>query len=341
MPIHGHIRSSSNTVQQDHSASQGNALGGDFQGLNPYACIKNHVSDCTLMIAIALENPFSPNSLMMEQTSTGFGFHGSSPASAPASAIPNTSQGFETPRRMQGYSRNPEELHIPLSNSNISRQTSKDSPRQHSYNSSYEYPGPSINVQQATPQAHNNFSAPPINTSLPGALQSGRPGPSSATTAPSTVPTLPQTPSHPQHTIGSSRASSNSQAHGYSRSSPAGLEQKYVPFINTPENSKYASTPTNKYNSSQPPKEESSYSPLGLADIRPHHESGLPDTPSSTMLFANDDLPTVPTNSNYLAPWPVYAFDWCKWPVQQQQHLGDKAGKMAIGSYVEDGHNFV
>ena len=50
--------------------------------------------------------------------------------------------------------------------------------------------------------------------------------------------------------------------------------------------------------------------------------------------------PTAPTTSNYLAPWPVYAFDWCKWPIQNQQ-IGDSAGKMALGSYVEDGHNFV
>jgi WD repeat-containing protein 68 len=43
-----------------------------------------------------------------------------------------------------------------------------------------------------------------------------------------------------------------------------------------------------------------------------------------------------PTMSNYLAPWVLYAFDWCKW-----QPGGNSAGKVAIGSYLEDGHNFV
>lgn len=79
------------------------------------------------------------------------------------------------------------------------------------------------------------------------------------------------------------------------------------------------------------------YSPLGLADIRPVDSA---EGPQSANPYSNDGFPAFPTNSNYLAPWAVYAFDWCKWPVQQQSS-GDSAGKMAIGSYVEDGHNFV
>ena len=50
-----------------------------------------------------------------------------------------------------------------------------------------------------------------------------------------------------------------------------------------------------------------------------------------------NDSDRVPSNSNYLAPWGVYAYDWCKWPV----HGGSSAGKMAVGSYLEDTHNFV
>jgi WD repeat-containing protein 68 len=45
----------------------------------------------------------------------------------------------------------------------------------------------------------------------------------------------------------------------------------------------------------------------------------------------------LPTNSNYVAPWAVFAFDWCKYPTLG----GNSAGKMAIGSYLEDPHNFV
>ncbi|KAJ8105912.1 hypothetical protein OPT61_g9889 [Boeremia exigua] len=45
----------------------------------------------------------------------------------------------------------------------------------------------------------------------------------------------------------------------------------------------------------------------------------------------------TPTNSNYLAPWSIYAYDWCKWNVP----AGNSAGKMAVGSYIEDNHNFI
>lgn len=52
------------------------------------------------------------------------------------------------------------------------------------------------------------------------------------------------------------------------------------------------------------------------------------------MLFNYSD---APTNSNYLAPFATYAYDWCKWPVMG----GSGAGKMAVGSYLEDPHNFI
>ena len=264
---------------------------------------------------------------------------GSSSASTSTASIP--SHAFETPRRTQTYGRKPEELHIPSSSNIImSQQTPKELLRQHSYHSSHEFPSsmaPGINIHQATPQGRQ-FSSTSSSSNLPGALQPGRPGPPSINTAPATVPTLPQTPSHSQQQS-SARSPSLNQAHVYSRSSPAGLEQKYAPFTNTPETTKYGSTPTQKY-TSQTPKGEASYSPLGLADIRPHIDSGLSDTPSSANPYSNNGLPSVPTNSNYLAPWAVYAFDWCKWPVQKK-NSSDGAGKMAIGSYVDDGHNFV
>lgn len=117
-------------------------------------------------------------------------------------------------------------------------------------------------------------------------------------------------------------------------------QTKYVPFVNTPESSKYASPPSHRYTSSQTNQGDAGYSPLGLADIRPLADSIANDGPQSGNSYSNDGYPAFPTNSNYLAPWAVYAFDWCKWPVQQQVS-GDSAGKMAIGSYVEDGHNFV
>ena len=267
-------------------------------------------------------------------------------SSAPTSAALNQSQGFETPRRAQPSGRQPEELHIPQSQIAMGQQSTNELSRHHSYTSSQEIVGgiaPGIQVQQATPQGLH-YSNASTGISLPGALQSGRPGPSSSNTAPSTVPLLPQASSNSKQYSSNSRSSTANHSHAshaYSRSSPTGIEQqKYVPYANTPENSKFASPPNQRYTSSQTPHMGGSYSPLGLADIRPLGEPGLPDGPTSANPYSNDGVNSAPTNSNYLAPWAVYAFDWCKWPVQQQS-LGDAGGKMAIGSYVEDGHNFV
>ena len=211
----------------------------------------------------------------------------------------------------------------------------REMPRQHSYQASHEYQGqaPGITIHHTGPT--NNSGQ---GSGLPGVLQSGRPSAPSSITAPSTVPTLPplQTPYQPNS---SSRPTTANHAHNYTRSSPAGFDQqKYTPFGGTPENNRYASTPNHKYNASQGGQGDNMYSPLALTDVRTFDESALAD-PTSANPYA-DGYSSVPTRSNYLAPWPVYAFDWCKWPVQNQQ-LGDSAGKMAIGSYVEDGHNFV
>jgi WD repeat-containing protein 68 len=77
-----------------------------------------------------------------------------------------------------------------------------------------------------------------------------------------------------------------------------------------------------------------SNTPLGLADIRPRADSSLSDGLPGSMQYelANGQ----PGTSNYLAPWALYAFDWCKWAPQ-----GNSSGKLALGSYLEDGHNFV
>jgi hypothetical protein len=45
----------------------------------------------------------------------------------------------------------------------------------------------------------------------------------------------------------------------------------------------------------------------------------------------------VQSPSSYLAPWPIYAFDWCNWATSP----GTGSGKVAICSYLEDPHNFV
>ena len=225
---------------------------------------------------------------------------------------------------------------------------------QHMYNSPDQYAAPNLNLHQAS-QGAQYSTAPAASSSMPGSLQPGgssstqqqqqqqRPGPSSAYTAPSTVPTIPQINTNAQQYTLPTRSNTmnqpqHSSSHTYSRSSPAGLgpDQKYIPFSNTPEHPKYASgTPAQKYYPSTP-SGAASNSPLGLADIRPRANSNMAEEPTGAGTLFNENDRT-PSNSSYLTPWPAYAFDWCKWNV----HGGNGAGKMAVGSYLEDTHNFV
>ena len=263
----------------------------------------------------------------------GFGNLGS-----PRTAAPSSTHHPETPRRVQSYARQPEELHIPSGSIGPSQQIPTHVPRHHSYHASQDNSStpsaPGISIHQATPQSSRQPTS--MNPSLlPSTL---RPGASSANTAPGTVPTLPQISTQTSQYANSSRSSTASHTHSYSRSSPAGLDQqKYLPYVSTPESSKFPATPNNKYGASHTPHGSSAYSPLGLADIRA--DTSMVDGPTSANPYSSDAM-SAPTTSNYIAPWPVYAFDWCKWPVQPQSS-GETSGKMAIGSYVEDGHNFI
>ncbi|KAI9791908.1 MAG: hypothetical protein M1835_008207 [Candelina submexicana] len=268
--------------------------------------------------------------------------------SAPASAVTSQPQHFASPKRAQTFGRQPEELHMPSGNNALAPGSSHHQPlsgQQPHHQTLQEYSSsrlPGISFQQATPQS-GDFVDNPMGGNLPGALQpgnAGRPGPLSSNTAPSTVPTLPQLSSQSQQYSTPSRAVSINHAHSYSRSSPSGFDQqKYIPFSNTPETSKYASPTNPKYTLAQTPQGGASNSPLGLADIRPQADSGMSDSPASANPYSYDGTPSAPSNSNYLAPWALYSFDWCKWPIQQSN--GSGAGKVAVGSYLEDGHNFI
>ncbi|THY90287.1 WD40 repeat-like protein [Aureobasidium pullulans] len=190
---------------------------------------------------------------------------------------------------------------------------------------------PNIHLQQATPTStsasqssqQQSMSTLP-NTLTPGA--SSRP-PTSATTtysAPQTVPTMPPPINTNQQQYTPRPPTLNAQ-HSHSRSSPAGLDQKYIAF---------STTPTKGYNSVTP---SSSHSPLGLADIRPRTNSDLLSRAGMHSAGAVYDYGPSQTNCSYMAPWAAYSFDWCKWPVPN----GNSCGKMAIGSYLEDPHNFI
>jgi WD repeat-containing protein 68 len=256
--------------------------------------------------------------------------HSTTTPSDSSSAMSN--QQFETPRRSQTYGRQPpDELHLtPGTNAGNAGPRGQLSPREYASGGA-----PRISLEQATPDVPQYQGGGGVPTSL----QSGanRPGPLAANTAPA-VPTISQSGSQDPYSTPSRTTNTMNLSHNYSRSSPnAGYEgQNYIPFSTTPggtEPPQYG-TPSNlKYT---PQQRNVSNTPLGLADIRPRADSTLSDNLPGANPYSYDGANAVPTNSNYLAPWAIYAFDWCKWPAQNND-----AGKVAVGSYLEDGHNFV
>ncbi|KAF4120111.1 DDB1- and CUL4-associated factor 7 [Geosmithia morbida] len=225
-----------------------------------------------------------------------------------------------------------------------------------------DYPTTAIVSGQPQPQPHQQQQQ--SYASVPGVLQPGglvvRPPAVSASTAPaiSTVQSslsssqdLVQSPSqlppqqlqHPHQRPQSSSRSSFTMSHAYSRSSPSsgydasGGYNAYHPT--TPGGSSSSASqfmsPSDIPKYSQPGSQRHfSNTPLGLADIRPRADSNRSESGPGTMSI--DLSNTQPGTSNYMAPWPIYAFDWCKWRPQ-----ANGAGKVAVGSYLEDGHNFI
>ena len=350
MPLHGHQHSSSASGHYENRSDQGTGTAGIYQAALPLGSINTPGGNLRISVSgtTSVDGGNSPavggnfygmGSEGQSTTVTTGGLTGSqSNSSAMPSSASNPSHNFDIPRRTHTFGRQPDELHIPSNYAAMGQQSSREQSRQNNYQL-YDDSGRGVATQG---HPHSNTS---VGRSLPGALQpgnSGRPGPLSANTAPSTIPTLPQISTQTQPYSNPSRVTSVSHSHSYSRSSPAGLDQqKYVPYINTPEEPDFASTPIHRYPTFQTPQGTQggpAYSPLGLADIRPRAYSG--EGPQSATPYSGEGYSTNPTNCNFLAPWAVYAFDWCKWPVQKQGS-GDAAGKMAIGSYLEDGHNFV
>ncbi|KAJ5096009.1 hypothetical protein NUU61_005365 [Penicillium alfredii] len=244
---------------------------------------------------------------------------------------------FDSNRRSAVFGRQPEELHIPstgLNNPNLSRQ-----PSSHDYPTTPDAGAtqlPSINVHTSSQQLQYGSSGASGNNggALPGALTPGnhnRPPAVSVNTAPSVIPTLPQSSQH------TSQRSSMVNLHGHSRSSPAGFDQSIYKQHGGSDGSRYPSSPGGGYPPQTP--QGSKYSPLGLADIRPPGDHLLGDTLMSPGSLPYNGDTQVPTNSNYLAPWPIYAVDWCKWPIAGNS--SSFGGKLALGSYLEDNHNYI
>ncbi|XDG08638.1 hypothetical protein ABKA04_008253 [Annulohypoxylon sp. FPYF3050] len=247
------------------------------------------------------------------------------------------------PRRTNTYGSQHDELHISPTMSH----SGQISPREFTTTATTatSSSGPHIKLDQPASQPVNpqyqNSGVP--NILQPGGLGSARPPAMSANTAP-TLPTMSGAIQHsPSEYTSPSKPPTLSLSHGYSRSSPAAPydnpSTSYSPY--TPTTPGGSAGQSSQYMSPQDPKygapgsqRNISNTPLGLADIRPRADSSLSDGPPGTLGYELANA--QPSTSNYLAPWALYAFDWCKWAPRDRS-----AGKLAIGSYLEDGHNFI
>lgn len=248
-------------------------------------------------------------------------------SSAP-SAGPAEPQPFGTPRR-QHPQRPSADFHLPSNAPALNYAT----PQQ---NYSLYPPGdasPAFHLQQASPHGSQTSSIVPPGSTVPGALQ---PGGGSARSAASSAYGTPSNP--PLMQVPPSQINASQYTHSHSRSSPAGMgdtSQKYVPFNQTTTPNIVSNPKAYNLSHTQTPTAGPSHSPLNLTDIRSRAVSDANDTGMG--MGALVSYSDTPTNSNYLAPFATYAYDWCKWPIPG----GNGAGKMAIGSYLEDPHNFI
>nr|POE77536.1 putative wd repeat-containing protein c17d11.08 [Quercus suber] len=258
----------------------------------------------------------------------------SAPPSATSSAGPNGSQQFGTPRR-QHPQRPSTDFHIPSNAPPLQYTTPQ---LQQLQPQSLYLPGtapPAFDLHQASSHSSRTSSIVPSNagSTVPGALQPG------GGTARSAVSSAYSTPANlPPMQVPSSQANAPQYNHSHSRSSPAGMgdaSQRYVPLNQTPTQNAASNPKAYNLSHTQTPNAGPSHSPLNLTDIRSRAVSDANDIGMGTgTLVSYSD---TPTNSNYLAPFATYAYDWCKWPIPG----GNGAGKMAVGSYLEDPHNFI
>lgn len=334
MPFHLHSSSSSsqnNAQQIPHGAGSGilhvtQSLG-SFGA--PTGNLSNAIAGKTTAGTDSLHSfttSTSSSKLREPQAATQSAYTPQSPrspaASSSARAGMNPQQQFETPRRPRQ-----DDFHPPSNEGNMASPRNPLSPRE------YAQTAPRINLEQATPES-SQYHAP---SQLPASLQPGRPSAMSVNTAPA-APNLSQSNAQDQYAT-PSRPSAIGLAHSYTHSSPTTAFEGghgYSPFSPATPNTDqgYFAPPANaKYTPSQ---RAILNTPLGLADIRPRADSGISEGLPGANPYSYDGANATPTNSNYLAPWAIYAFDWCKWPAKNHD-----AGKLAVGSYLEDGHNFV
>jgi WD repeat-containing protein 68 len=325
MPLFGgHSRSASSSAPQQNAQGAASGILQAAQALGSIGAPAGNLRSAAQGTTSAgTDSLYSSNTSLHGANNTDS--VGSGPPRSANQSLSNNSQQFETARRPPNYRGQSDELHLGAPTLPSNRGAA--SPRDPQVGGA-----PRIKVEQSTPETSQYQSS----NNIPGALQSAqsRPPAYQSHTSP-TVPTMQNSGIAGDPFQTPLRSAGPVHSHGYSRSSPATHYdgQSYQPYTTTPGGS--ATTPNSSLKYTPVQQRNVSNTPLGLADIRPRADSNLPDVAGANP-YSFDGQNTVPTNSNYLAPWAVYAFDWCKWPA----HNSD-AGKIAVGSYLEDGHNFI
>lgn len=260
-------------------------------------------------------------------STTGLSFSNRDP---PSSSLDQqkkpTNLAFQLPSPTKGGNQgdlygSPQELHYP-------HHPSDSIPAQQLSSS-----GPSSQHQPQQQQYQAYSSQPPSNTG-------SRPQLHTTTTAPGSVPRISDPLQQQQPTM-----------HRTSTNTSLSHSSKYSPQLNTSSSSvsnrdnsavsaggdpgrKYthpgALTPT--YPSSS--QHSSSHSHSSAAHLG-MGLSGLTSPATSTREREETAVGAV-GNGKWMSPWSLYALDWCKW-----QPTNGGYGRVAIGSYAEDSHNYV
>lgn len=320
--------------QHSHSISHDSSQAG---GQHNFYSVANAVYQSGQTLASAgIPNTagWSPGQPAQNQgQSQGQGYHLHNPPYSNGSISRSSSLRYAPPAYQQQNAGIPQSpaAQLPSRRPTISGPTMSDG---FHYGAPPAYGNSNINMQIQPPTPGH----PPA--SMPGPLQAGHSR--TLSSQPPQLPPLSQISTQlqdPQQQSSLSARPPISTAHSYSKSSPGNMDPstpKYKAFSNnTPDTSRFMSSASNAPSSSSFGPQ--SYSPLGLADIRQRTEANLAESLLSPGGPALEEQVPYPTNSNYVAPWPIFAVDWCKWP--PKTNVG--VGKIAIGSYLEDNHNYI
>ncbi|KAF3909200.1 hypothetical protein ABW20_dc0101745 [Dactylellina cionopaga] len=120
---------------------------------------------------------------------------------------------------------------------------------------------------------------------------------------------------------------------------------KYLPITHMQPSSGSSGLPLDPSQSSSYRKYAPGGGSMGQQDIAMVGGFGL-DVQSRQGPITEAPPKEMPRGSHYFTQWTPYAIDWCKWPIYGSPSASGYAGqsgvgRLAVGSYSEDGHNYV